>query len=225
MRKTFYTEAAYALGIAILALGTALMSIGDFGMSVAVAPAYVLYLKMSEIWPSFSFGMAEYLLQGVLLAALSLTLRKFRIKYLLSFGTALLYGVLLDGFVLMTGWIPADSFSVRLICYVAGELACVAGIALLIHTHYPPAVYELIIKELSARYGWSIGRVKTVYDCVSCLAAVSLSLAFFGMLQGVGVGTVVCALINGWLISRFSGFLDKRFRFADRLAIAALKRS
>ena len=90
MRKTFYTEAAYALGIAILALGTALMSIGDFGMSVAVAPAYVLYLKMSEIWPSFSFGMAEYLLQGVLLAALSLTLRKFRIKYLLSFGTALL---------------------------------------------------------------------------------------------------------------------------------------
>ena len=223
MKKTFYTEAAYALGIAILALGTALMSIGDFGMSVAVAPAYVLYLKMSEIWPSFSFGMAEYLLQGVLLAALSLTLRKFRIKYLLSFGTALLYGVLLDGFVLMTGWIPADSFPVRLSCYVAGELACVAGITLLFYTYLPQAVYELIIKELSARYGWSIGRVKTVYDCVSCLAAVSLSLAFFGTLQGVGVGKVVSALINGWLISRFSSFLDKRFRFVHRLNIEALQ--
>ena len=40
MRKTFYTEAAYVLGIVILALGTALMSFGNFGMSVVVAPPY-----------------------------------------------------------------------------------------------------------------------------------------------------------------------------------------
>ena len=76
---------------------------------------------------------------------------------------------------------------------------------------------------MSARHGWSVGRVKTAYDCVSCLAAVSLSLAFFGTLQGVGVGTVVCTLINGWLIGRFSGFLDKRFRFVHRLNIEALQ--
>lgn len=223
MRRTFYTEAAYVLGIVILALGTALMSFGNFGMSVVVAPAYVIYLKVSEIWPAFSFGMAEYLLQGVLLAVLSLALRKFRLKYLMSFATALLYGALLDGFLLLVGRVPMDSFPVRLGCYVAGELACVAGITLLFYTYLPQAVYELIIKELSARHGWSVGRVKTVYDCVSCLAAVSLSLAFFGTLQGVGVGTVVCTLINGWLIGRFSSFLDKRFRFVHRLNIEALQ--
>lgn len=223
MKRIFYTEAAYVLGIAILALGTALMSIGDLGMSVVVAPAYVLYLKGAEILGWFTFGMAEYLLQGALLLLLSLMLRKFRVRYLLSIGTAVLYGLLLDGFVMLTGWIPADSFPVRLLCYGVGELACVAGITLLFYTYLPQAVYELIIKEVSVKYGWSIGRVKTAYDCVSCLAAIILSLVLFGNLQGIGVGTVVCTLINGWLIGRCSKWLEKHFRFTDRFALPALK--
>ena len=61
MKKTvFYTEAAYLLGIVLLAFGTSLMELADFGMSMIVAPAYLLHLKLSQILPFFSFGMAEY---------------------------------------------------------------------------------------------------------------------------------------------------------------------
>ena len=38
-KRIFYTEAAYLLGIALLALGTALMERGGFGISIVVAPA------------------------------------------------------------------------------------------------------------------------------------------------------------------------------------------
>lgn len=44
----FYTEAAYFIGLVTLALGTALMERADFGMSMVVAPAYLVYLKVSE---------------------------------------------------------------------------------------------------------------------------------------------------------------------------------
>ena len=40
MRRTFYTEAAYFIGLIMLALGTAFMERADFGMSMVVAPAY-----------------------------------------------------------------------------------------------------------------------------------------------------------------------------------------
>lgn len=39
IKRVFYTELAYAIGIIVLALGTALMERADFGMSMVVAPA------------------------------------------------------------------------------------------------------------------------------------------------------------------------------------------
>ena len=61
-----HTETAYALGIALVALGVAFMEKADFGVSMVVAPAYLVYLKLSQVWDFFTFGMAEYLLQAVL---------------------------------------------------------------------------------------------------------------------------------------------------------------
>ena len=48
---------------------------------------------------------------------------------------------------------------------------------------------------------------------------VVLSFLFFGFGVFVGVkwGTVVCAVVNGWLIGRISGWLDRSFRFEDLL--------
>ena len=51
----------------LIALGVALMERADFGISMVVAPSYLLHLKMSETLPWFSFGVAEYLMQTVVL--------------------------------------------------------------------------------------------------------------------------------------------------------------
>ena len=53
-------ELAYVLGIVILAFGTALMERAGFGMSMVVAPAYLLHLKLSQTLPWFTFGVSEY---------------------------------------------------------------------------------------------------------------------------------------------------------------------
>ena len=77
-KKIFYAEMAYVAGIVLLALGTALMERADYGMSMVVAPAYIIHLKLSQYLPWFSFGMAEYLLQAVLIAATSLIVGGFK---------------------------------------------------------------------------------------------------------------------------------------------------
>ena len=71
MKRMFYTEAAYFIGLVTLALGTALMERADFGMSMVVAPAYLVYLKVSEYLNWFSFGMAEYCFQAFLIIVLA----------------------------------------------------------------------------------------------------------------------------------------------------------
>ena len=67
MKRRFSTELAYVLGIVSIAWGVVLMEKADFGVSMVVAPAYLLYRWLSPAWGFFTFGMAEYCLQAVLL--------------------------------------------------------------------------------------------------------------------------------------------------------------
>ena len=114
MKREFSTELSWFLGVVILAFATAMMSSADFGVSMVVAPAYLLYRKLSLSLAFVTFGFAEYIVQAVLLCALFLIVRKFRVGYLFSFVTALLYGFLLDRFMTFTAMLPLSRLSVRL---------------------------------------------------------------------------------------------------------------
>ena len=63
----FYTEAVYIIGLALIAFGAALTTKSDFGISMVIAPAYLISLKVSEYISFFTFGMAEYLIQGLII--------------------------------------------------------------------------------------------------------------------------------------------------------------
>ncbi len=218
MRK-FYSEAAYILGISALALGTALTEAADLGMSMVVAPAYLIYLKLSQTFGFFTFGMAEYLFQALLLAVMILAIRKFEIRYLFAFATAVFYGLLLDLCMLGVGLIPTISTAVRVIFFVSGFLSCAFGVSLLFQTYISPEVYELFVKEISKKYGFPIHKCKMVYDCISCAVAILMSFLLFGFgkFEGIKLGTVISALLNGITIGAFSRFLEKHFVFTDLL--------
>ena len=219
-KRDFYTELAYLAGLLALAFGTALMERADFGMSMVVAPAYLVHLKLSETLSFFTFGMAEYTFLALLLVVMILVLRRFRLSYLFSFVTAVLYGFTLDGMLMLAGTAP-EGFAGRLVFFLLGMAFCSVGVAFLFHTYISPEVYELFVKELSAKYGFQIHKCKTVYDCVSCLAGVALSFAFFGfgVFEGVKWGTIFCALVNGWLIGQCSKVFEQVWRFEDRWAL------
>lgn len=218
-KRVFFCELAYVLGIIVLALGTALMERADFGMSMVVAPAYLLHLKISQYIPVFSFGMAEYSLQAVLLIIMSLSLHRFKPMYLFSLVTAVIYGFTLDAAIMLVDILPLIGLTGRIVCYCFGIMFCVIGISLLFHTYIPPEAYELFVKEISAKFKMDINIVKTLYDCFSCLVAIILSFSFFGLwhFEGVKYGTIICALLNGFLIGRCSKILDFIFDFKDAL--------
>ena len=221
MKKNFSCELSYLLGIIILAIGSALMTMSNFGLSMIVAPAYILHLKVSQYWSFFTFGMAEYTFQALLLLVLIVALRKFKWYYLFSFVTAVLYGLALDGALAICNLFVWDALAIRIVAYVVGILLCTFAIALLINTYIAPEVYELLVKELAQKWSKPFGKVKVAYDVFSLVLAVVLSVCFFGWwpLEGVGIGTVVSAIFNGWLIATFSKLLNKRFNFVDSLPL------
>lgn len=221
MKRKIYSEAVYIIGLTILCFGASLMEKADFGLSMVIVPAYLLHLKVSQYLPFFSFGMAGYVFQAVLLLFMILLLRKFKTSYLFSFVTVVLYGIILDIFIFLLSPIPEDIIAIRAVCYVLGMLFTSAGVSMLFHTYISPEVYELFVKEISKRFGFTTHRFKTVYDCSSCLLSICMSFAFFGLghFEGVKFGTIICALLNGWLIGRCSHLFNKFFTTVDLLPL------
>ena len=190
-------------------------------MSMVVAPAYILHLKMSQLLPWFSCGVAEYFFQGMLVLLTIIIMRKFKLSYLFSFVTAVLYGTLLDMAMDIIAPLPESSFAIRVLWYVMGSVFCSFAVSLFFHTYISPEAYELIVKELAAKTGLDINKIKTAYDCLSTVIGIVMSFAFFGfgVFEGVKLGTVICALVNGYLIGKFTKLLEKYFVFENRFGL------
>ena len=233
MKKiTFYTEIAYFVGLFFLAFGTVLTVYGGFGMSMVVAPAYIFHLFVSQFLPFFSFGMAEYTLQAILLVLLMIILRKAKWSYLLSFGAAILYGFSLDLSMKLTAFLPV-TLPLQIVTYIVGVIIICSSVALLFTAYLPPEAYEMFVKEFSAKFKKPIPKVKIIYDCASLALAIILCIIFFNpfkngdfisilnsfMSYGIGIGTVLCAFINGPIIGLFQKLYNKIFNFKDALKL------
>lgn len=222
-KPVFFTEIAYVVGIISLAFGVTFMERADFGLSMVVSPAYVLHRYISQlpgmVW--FSFGVAEYSLQLVLVIALMIIMRKFRVSYLFSFITAVVYGYILDLIMWLMPSVADDQIVLRIVFFLIGEMFCTLGVSMVFHTYIPPEAYELFVSELSKKLKKPTGKVKWTYDIISCLVGVILSFVFFGWgkLIGTGWGTVICALINGVIIGWLCKTEDRIFEFKDGLRL------
>lgn len=218
MKKiTFHSEIAYLIGLMLTAIGNALVSRADFGMSMVVAPSYILHVKISEWLPFYSFGMSGYIFQGMLVILTAIIVRRFRLSYLFSFVTAVIFGIFLDIALIPASLIPSDTLTARIILMAVGLAIVPAGVSLLFNTYISPEAYELLVKEVSKKYTLSPGLMKTVYDVSSLILALILSAVFFGFdnLVGIGVATVIAAILNGPLISLYIKMYNRLFEFKD----------
>lgn len=219
-KRTFYTELAYIIGLCAVAFGVMLTVTADFGVSMIVAPAYILYEWINPVWSIFTFGMAEYCFQGFLIILTALVMRRFKLGYVFSFVTAVLYSLVLDALMPIAEVLAVDFFWQRCIWFALGLTITTAGVSLMFSTYVSPQAYELVVKEFSSRFGINIHKFKTGYDISSCILGILMSFAFFGFGNFVGVrwGTIVTALLNGYMISLFSKLFARFFEFRDAFA-------
>lgn len=210
-------EAAWLLGILLCALGVALCTKASFGLSMIAAPPYILHLKISQFLPWYTQGMSEYIWQFLLLILTCLAVQRIRWQYLLSFGTAILFGFSLDGWLwLLGGGTPYDALWARIAAFAAGSVITSLAVAFFFRTKLPLEIYELTVAEIADRYKLPIHRVKQIYDVLMLAISLLFALLLLGSFTGIGIGTVITTLINSTLVTFFGKLLDRFFTFEPR---------
>ena len=219
------SEVAYFAAIALLSLAVAILTAANLGISMIVAPAYLLSLKTGVL----TFGQAEYVIQAGLFIVLCIILKKFKFAYLFSFVTCLIYGIALDLWRKIPCFNPTVTepgsmdLWLRIAMFVVGVILTAFSVALFFKTYIYPQVYDFFVKAVSDKYGIKLSVLKTIVDLTCLTSSVIMTFAFFGEIKGIGWGTLVMALLNGAIIGFFSKLLDRTFDFQPtcrKLAVA-----
>ena len=211
-----FGEAAYAVGIVLCALGVAISAKSGLGVSHVVAPAFILSSYLEPVAPVFTFGFAEYVVQGVLLLLLALFVKRITISYPLAFVTALIYGFTLDMWRLLLGAEPAEELYLQIIYMIVGAFVTSFSIALMLRSYLPQQAYDFAVKEISTVKKYNMNKVKWVYDMSSLTVAAALMLALFGRFDFslIGPGTLIIAAVNAPMIGLFGRLCDKYIDFS-----------
>ena len=204
-------ELSFALGTVLLALGTVVQAKSNLGMSTVVAPAYVLSEAVGFIPP----GTMCYICQGFLVLVTFALLRRFKLEFIVTFASAVIFGLLVNLFtdICFTNLVDPTLLERFGILALGTVLNCVA-IAFLFNSYFPPQAPELFVKEVSTLLGWSKYKGKYVYDVCSCLLSVIMSFVFFHELRIIGPATVICAVVNGPIIGFFGRAMEKYLDFS-----------
>lgn len=212
-------EATYVIAILLLSFSVAMITCTDFGVSMIVAPAYILSQKVAFL----SFGSAEYVVQAVLFVIFCIAMKRVKPIYFCSFLTGVIYGAVLDLWrkviphfnpeINQPGSLPTQ---IKVIYFILGMLLTSLSIALFYKTYFYPQVYDFYVKGVSGRYGISTTKFKIGFDFSFLIIACILSVALFKKLVGVGFGTIIMTCLNGVVIGFFSSFLDKHVDFYAR---------
>jgi uncharacterized membrane protein YczE len=202
--------AMWVLGMVLCPLGVTLSARAGFGLSMVEAPVYILYLRVSQAFPKFTFGMAEYIVQALVLAMLCILIRKFRARYLLSFATAVMFGVILDGWRNVIGEEVYAGIAARILACAAGILLIAFAVTCFFRTDLPQEVWEMFVKEYSTEKEKKMTKVKWIYDITSLVLAVLLSLILLKKFEitAIGPGTVASTILNAPLIGLFGRLID-----------------
>ena len=216
-KHVFYKEIAYFCAIFFISMGVALAAKSDFGVSMIAAPTYTFHLWLSQYNDILTLGTIDYMFQGIVILLTGIITNKFRISYLFCFITAVFTGLMIDTCFFIVASVSADTVLARIFALFLSIVSCAFGVACIFKTYFAPAGHELFVKEFSIRFGKDMHKVKIAYDIFFCVLSIVLNLLLFKGFVGIGIGTIVTALLNGVLIGKISSLLDKHFEFKAAL--------
>ena len=218
-----HSEWVYLLALAILALSVSMTAAADFGVSMIVAPAYIISLK----WPMITFGQAEYIVQGLLFIVLCICMRRVRPLYLVAFATGVLYGAILDTWrlipLLSPDTVGTAPMPLRIVLLLVGMVMTSFSIALLFRVYIYPQVYDFFVKGVAQRRNLPLTRFKQGFDAACLLVSVIMSLTLFGRFQGIGLGTLLMTACNGFLIGGFDRLIERTTEIKPRFTTLAAR--
>ena len=200
----------FVIGVMINSFGVALITKAALGTSPISSVPCVRSLKFTATRGGFPFvlNLAFIALQPILLR------RDYKPIQLLQVFVNLLFSWFIDVSMNLLGWFEPQNIVVELIALLLGCAVLGFGISVEVAPDVLRVPGEGLVGALAQVTKIRFGSVKVAFDVTLVAISLTLSLIFFHGLNGLGLGTVISALIVGRFVNLFNARLPLIARIA-----------
>ena len=185
-----------------MAVGITLMVKAKLGTSPISSMPYVFSLKLTSV----SLGTLTFLWNIILILGQIFILgKKFERYQLIQVPISILFGIFVDISKSILNFINPQTYVCSLFVLIVGCVILAIGVNFTILADVVMNSGEAFVKAVTIRNGKSFGDMKVIFDVSLVMLSVLASFIFFGKIEGVREGTIIAAIISGFIIK----FLNK----------------
>ena len=193
----------FIIGVIIISFGVALITKAGLGTSPISSIPYVLSLQFP-----FTLGQFIFIINMFFILAQFIFLKKdFEPIQFLQIFANVIFSVCVDISMNLLNWLTIDNFIVGLFSLLIGCCLLALGIAIEVAPDVLVIPPEGIVRVITTIVNKKFGTIKVVFDVTLVSIAVILSFLFFGKLNGLGLGTIISAIIVGHIVN----FINQKF--------------
>lgn len=193
----------FLIGLFINSLGVSLITKADLGTSPISSIPYVLSLNFPMTLGQFT------ILFSILLIVIQLfILRKnFKAEHLLQIPISILFGYFIDLTMVLLTFVHPQAYGFKIVYLLIGCVILGFGVYMEVLTNVAMLPGESFVRAVSTTWNTNFGNTKVAFDVSLTVIAAILSFLFAKRLDGVREGTIIAALLVGFIARLFGRYL------------------
>ena len=193
----------FIIGLFISSLGVSFVTKANLGTSPISSIPYVLSLNFS-----LTLGQFTILFSLLLIIIQLIILRKnFKLEHLLQIPVSVVFGYFIDVTMVLLSFVQPRHYFSSMLYLLAGCIILGFGVYIEVLADVAMLPGESFVRAVSFTWKTDFGITKIVFDISMTVIAGILSFIFAGRLDGIREGTVIAALLVGFIARLFGRIL------------------
>ena len=193
----------FLFGLFISSFGVSLITKANLGTSPISAIPYVLSLNFPFTLGQFTIAFSLFLI----LLQLFILRRNFKAEHLLQIPISVAFGYFIDLTMVLLGFVAPGSYPVKLVALLIGCVILGFGVYLEVIADVAMLPGESFVRAVTQTWKIDFGTTKVCFDVSMTVIAAITSLLLAHTLYGVREGTVIAALMVGFIARLFGRLL------------------
>ena len=185
----------FLVGLFVNSLGVSLVTKANLGTSPISSIPYVLSLNFPFTLGNFTIFFSIFLI----VLQLIILRKNFKLEHILQIPVSIIFGYFIDLTMILFSWVNPEAYIMKIVYLLMGCLILGVGVYMEVLADVVMLPGESFVRAIVLTWKTNFGTTKICFDVSMSVIAAVLSFVFAGRLAGVREGTVIAALLVGFI--------------------------
>ena len=185
----------FLVGLFVNSLGVSLITKANLGTSPISSIPYILSLNFPFTLGNFTIFFSIFLI----VLQLIILRKNFKLEHILQIPVSIIFGYFIDLTMILFSWVNPEAYIMKIVYLLIGCLILGVGVYMEVLADVVMLPGESFVRAIVLTWKTNFGTTKICFDVSMSVIAAVLSFVFAGRLAGVREGTVIAALLVGFI--------------------------